>query len=88
METKVLNARTKIERRAEPPTYRQQVTKAINPATFELLGSVPMTPEGQARSQEPHIVQVLSSTRILLRLKRSSSQLTSPKGQKKWHQGR
>ena len=47
METKVLNARTKIERRAEPPTYRQQVTKAINPATFELLGSVPMTPEGQ-----------------------------------------
>ena len=47
METKVLNARTKIERRAEPPTYRQQVTKAINPATFELLGSVPMTTEGQ-----------------------------------------
>jgi len=47
MDTKVLNARTKIERRAEPPSYRQQVTKAINPATFDLLGSVPMTPEGQ-----------------------------------------
>jgi acyl-CoA reductase-like NAD-dependent aldehyde dehydrogenase len=46
METKVLNARTKIERRAEPPVYRQQVTKAINPATFELLGNVPMTSEG------------------------------------------
>ena len=29
METKVLNSRTKIERRAEPPTYRQQVTKAM-----------------------------------------------------------
>jgi acyl-CoA reductase-like NAD-dependent aldehyde dehydrogenase len=47
METKVLNARTRIERRAEPPTYRQQVTKAINPATFEVLGSVPITTEGQ-----------------------------------------
>ena len=47
METKVLNARTRIERRAEPPTYRQQVTKAINPATFELLGTVPITTEGQ-----------------------------------------
>ena len=33
METKVLNARTRIERRAEPPVYRQQVTKAINPAS-------------------------------------------------------
>ena len=47
METKVLNARTRIERRAEPPVYRQQVTKAINPATFDLIGSVPMTHEGQ-----------------------------------------
>ena len=47
METKVLNARTRIERRAEPPTYRQQVTKAINPATFDVLGSVPITTEGQ-----------------------------------------
>ncbi len=47
METKVLNARTRVERRAEPPVYRQQVTKAVNPATFEVLGSVPMTSEGQ-----------------------------------------
>lgn len=47
METKVLSARTRIERRAEPPVYRQQVTKAINPATFDLIGSVPMTHEGQ-----------------------------------------
>ena len=47
MDTKVLNARTKVERRAEPPTYRQLATKAINPATFELLGSVPMTSDGQ-----------------------------------------
>jgi len=30
VETKVLNARTRIERRAEPPVYRQQVTKALN----------------------------------------------------------
>jgi acyl-CoA reductase-like NAD-dependent aldehyde dehydrogenase len=47
METKVLNARTRVERRADPPVYRQQVTKAINPATFDLIGSVPMTHEGQ-----------------------------------------
>jgi len=47
METKVLNARTRVERRAEPPTYRQQVTKALDPATFELLGTVPITTEGQ-----------------------------------------
>ena len=47
METKVLNARTRIERRAEPPTYRQQVTQALDPATFELIGTVPITTEGQ-----------------------------------------
>ena len=47
METRALNARTRIERRAEPPTYRQQASKAINPATFELLGSVASTAEGQ-----------------------------------------
>ena len=47
METKVLNARTRVERRAEPPTYRQQVTKSLNPATFELIGTVPITTEGQ-----------------------------------------
>ncbi len=47
METRVLNARTRIERRAEPPVYRQQVTKALNPATFELIGTVPITTEGQ-----------------------------------------
>jgi len=47
MESKVLNARTRIERRAEPPVYRQQVTKALNPATFELIGTVPITTEGQ-----------------------------------------
>ena len=47
METKVMNARTRIERRAEPPVYRQQVTQAVNPATFEVIGSVPMTFEGQ-----------------------------------------
>ena len=47
METKVLNARTRIERRAEPPTYRQQVTKALNPATFELIGTVPINTEAQ-----------------------------------------
>jgi acyl-CoA reductase-like NAD-dependent aldehyde dehydrogenase len=47
METKVLNARTRIERRSEPPVYRQQVTKALNPATFELIGSVPITTDGQ-----------------------------------------
>jgi hypothetical protein len=47
MATKVLNARTRVERRAEPPVYRQQVTKAVNPATFEVIGSVPMTSEGQ-----------------------------------------
>jgi acyl-CoA reductase-like NAD-dependent aldehyde dehydrogenase len=47
MESKVLNARTRVERRAEPPVYRQQVTKALNPATFELIGTVPITTEGQ-----------------------------------------
>ena len=47
METKVLNPRTRIERRAEPPVYRQQVTKALNPATFEMIGTVPITTEGQ-----------------------------------------
>ena len=47
METKTLNARTRLERRAEPPTYRQQVQQAVNPATFDLLGTVPMTPEAQ-----------------------------------------
>jgi acyl-CoA reductase-like NAD-dependent aldehyde dehydrogenase len=47
METKVLNARTRVERRAEPPVYRQQVTKALNPATFELIGTVPITTEAQ-----------------------------------------
>ena len=47
METKVLNARTRIERRAEPPVYRQQVTQALDPATFEVLGTVPITTEGQ-----------------------------------------
>ena len=45
METKTLNPRTRTERRAEPPTYRQQVQRAINPATFEIIGTVPMTPE-------------------------------------------
>ena len=47
MEPKGLNARTRIERRSEPPVYRQQVTKALNPATFELIGSVPITTDGQ-----------------------------------------
>ena len=47
METRALNARTRIERRAEPPTYRQQASKAITPGTFELLGSVASTAEGQ-----------------------------------------
>jgi len=45
METRTLNPRTRTERRAEPPTYRQQVQRAINPATFEIIGTVPMTPE-------------------------------------------
>jgi succinate-semialdehyde dehydrogenase/glutarate-semialdehyde dehydrogenase len=48
METKVLNARTRLERRAEPPAYRQQVTKAVNPATFEVIGSDPMIVCGDA----------------------------------------
>jgi len=47
METKVLSARTRVERRAEPPVYRQQVTKAVNPATFEVIGNVPITMDGQ-----------------------------------------
>ena len=45
METRTLNPRTRTERRAEPPTYRQQVQRAINPATFDIIGTVPMTPE-------------------------------------------
>jgi len=47
MESKALNARTRIERRAEPPVYRQQVTQALNPATFELIGTVPITTDAQ-----------------------------------------
>lgn len=46
MEQRTLNPRTRVERRAEPPTYRQQVTRAVNPATFEMIGAVPQTPEG------------------------------------------
>jgi acyl-CoA reductase-like NAD-dependent aldehyde dehydrogenase len=45
METRTLNPRIRTERRAEPPTYRQQVQRAINPATFEIIGTVPLTPE-------------------------------------------
>jgi acyl-CoA reductase-like NAD-dependent aldehyde dehydrogenase len=45
METRTLNPRIRTERRAEPPTYRQQVQRAINPATFDIIGTVPMTPE-------------------------------------------
>jgi acyl-CoA reductase-like NAD-dependent aldehyde dehydrogenase len=36
-----------MERRAEPPTYRQQVQKAVDPATFEMIGTVPITHEAQ-----------------------------------------
>ncbi|BDU73760.1 aldehyde dehydrogenase family protein [Mesoterricola silvestris] len=46
MEQRTLSTRTRVERRAEPPTYRQQVTRAVNPATFEVIGNVPQTPEG------------------------------------------
>jgi acyl-CoA reductase-like NAD-dependent aldehyde dehydrogenase len=45
MEQRTLSVRTRIERRAEPPAYRNQVTRAVDPATFEILGSVPQTPE-------------------------------------------
>ena len=45
MDQKTLNPRTRVERRAEPPTYRQQVTRAVDPATFEMIGMVPQTPE-------------------------------------------
>ena len=47
METRTLNPRTRIERRSEPPSYRQQVTRAVDPATFEMIGVIPQTPEGQ-----------------------------------------
>ncbi len=47
MEQRALNLRTRIERRAEPPTYRQQVMRAVDPATFEMIGSVPQIPEAQ-----------------------------------------
>jgi acyl-CoA reductase-like NAD-dependent aldehyde dehydrogenase len=47
METRVLSARTRVERRAEPPTYRKQATTAVNPASFEVLGAVPITHEAQ-----------------------------------------
>ncbi|HLO66811.1 MAG TPA: aldehyde dehydrogenase family protein [Holophaga sp.] len=45
-ERRNLNPRTRVERRAEPPTYRHQVTPAVDPATFEQIGAVPQTPEG------------------------------------------
>lgn len=45
MEQRTLSVRTRIERRAEPPTYRNQVTRAVDPATFEHIGNVPQTPE-------------------------------------------
>lgn len=45
MEQRTLSPRTRVERRAEPPTYRQQVTRAVDPATFEMIGAVPQTPE-------------------------------------------
>ena len=47
METRTLNPRIRTERRAEPPTYRQQVQRAINPATFDIIGTVPQTPEAR-----------------------------------------
>ena len=47
MEQRNLSPRTRVERRAEPPTYRQQVTRAVDPATYDLIGTVPQTPEAQ-----------------------------------------
>ena len=47
MEQRNLSPRTRIERRAEPPTYRQQVTRAVDPATYDMIGAVPQTPEAQ-----------------------------------------
>jgi acyl-CoA reductase-like NAD-dependent aldehyde dehydrogenase len=47
MEQRTLSVRTRIERRAEPPAYRHQVTRAVDPATFEIIGNVPQTPEGR-----------------------------------------
>ncbi len=46
IERRNLNPRTRVERRAEPPAYRHQVTPAVDPATFEQIGAVPQTPEG------------------------------------------
>jgi succinate-semialdehyde dehydrogenase/glutarate-semialdehyde dehydrogenase len=47
MPNRTYNARTRVERRVEPPVYQQQVLRAVNPATFEHLGSVPLTPEAR-----------------------------------------